>query len=433
MGRAINATTRHSAAASLLDMGKYLDCRVMLAFSFLSFAFLSGCGGRSSSVSAPPITAAPTPTPAPQATPQDYAVYASTYPDDFLPSGIFAYRVSGSTGIATPIAGLPFAAPHGIAKLMVSRNNNVLFANSFDSIDFSTDQFGADRGMYTFQIATDGTLSAPVRLNQTYFPATLSPSGSFLYRAESSDESFGSPLSLTAYTVNQSSGTLSPQTIAPVTVSGQEIFDGELVTDPTGFWVKTGNPVSNVHTFEHFQIQNQTGAVSDPQHEAIIGVDMYSTMVAASVNYLVALDGTARVQNTLHFWTIQNSSITAEFILTGCGLSFCPDEGTTVAINPTQTFAFVLNHDSILTVPLSLSAGPDFDHARSTPLPASHFFNGGTFALSPDGKVLALGRFGELDIFMVAADGSLTPAVGSPFQTSLTAPPVVAIAGLPLQ
>ncbi len=394
------------------------------AFLFIAILLNTGCGTQSLAT-----MASPSPTPA--TAPRTYAVYASTYPYDFLPAGIFAFHVDGGPGIAAPISGSPFAAPHGIAKFMVSGQNNILFANTFDSIDFTTDRYGPDRGIYTLAIAADGSLSAPVQLDHTYFPATLSPNSNFMYRSESNDESFGLPLALTEYSVDPATGNLSPTTIAPQIMNGQESFEGQLLTDPNGIWMKVGIPNTAVGNFQHFQVNPITGQISRDPQMVTGAVDMYSHTLAASQNFLVALDGTANLQNMVHFWTIRDSSIVSLTDMTDCIRGTCPNIGASAAIHPSQHFAFLFDGNAILTVPLSLSTGPDFSNAKSTVLPISRFSLGGTLAISADGQILAVGRFQELDIFKVSADGSLTPVQGSPFQTPLTAPPALQVVELP--
>ena len=81
-------------------------------------------------------------------------------------------------------------------------------------------------------------------------------------------------------------------------------------------------------------------------------------------------------------------------------------------IHPSEKFAFVqTTMNSVSKVPLNDLAGLQFDQASTVPLVGATA--GGddccAMALSADGKVLAITRYDRLNVFTVAADGSLAP------------------------
>ena len=372
------------------------------------------------------VPTAPSPAVQP-AQPHDYAIYFTS--DVTQPPAIAAFHVS-TDGSTEAIHGSPFAGRSGTGQLFTGTGGNFLFANTYDFYEPDTGVLGPNRGIYVFKFAPDGSLSAPTRLTQTYFPVSLSASGSTLYVGQANQETFGYPIALSVYSVDPVSGQITLQPNSGITVAGQETFDGQPSTTQNGLWIKTGNVQNNTHAFLHFATDRQSGAVMSPTQLTTDAVDMYSTMLAESEHFLLVRDGDFHVQPVFRTYSVQNGQVTH--------LQDCPLLPTCfyahAVIHPSERFAFLLSSSSVFTVPLDLNKGFRFDLATSVPLaPTSPNTILSALAMSEDGKLLAVARTLQLDIFSISEDGTLMPIKGSPFQMPISDPNVMTIALLPPQ
>lgn len=389
-------------------MRKYLDCHFVLSFLLLSFVLVCGCGTQSS----PPM-----PTPAVQQDQShDYAVYvAQNFPLFFARStpAVAAYHVT-SDGTADAVDGSPFPAPQGITQLLAGDEGGFLFANSVDSYDPETGIMGPNRGIYNFRIGSDGSLGPAARLTQTFFPISLASSGRTLYASESNSELFGHPLHLSVYSVNPISGQVALRPSEGFPVNGQESFDGVMTPTQSGFWIKTQFVDGGIDmTFLHFGTAPGSDTPLSATKMMLPDItDLYSRAIAGSEHFLLVRDGDFRVQPVFRTYSVKNRVVThIQDCVSGPACDFA-----LAVIHPSERFAFFQSSDSVSIVPLNHGTGFAFDQARLVPLSAP----GPTpitsaMALSADGKLLAIAREQQLDIFTVAADGSLTPAEGSPF------------------
>jgi hypothetical protein len=375
---------------------------------FIFTLILAGCGTQ---------PAAPGTQPATQDQPHDYAIYVADTPLGLLmPSAplVAGFHVSAD-GMAQPMQGSPFAAAQGIAQLLAGNEGSFLFVNSLDSYDFTTGVLGPDRGLFRLSINPDGSLGTPVRVTHTFFPLALSPSGNALYASEASDEVFGHPIELNTYSVDQKTGSLSLMPNAAMAIDGQESFDGQMTQPAPGFWIKTSlNGTSSLMTFVHFDTDPASGAPLNSTRLTIPNAtDLYSSSLAASNHFLLVVDGTAVSQAVVRVFGLQAGTVS---LLQNC---FDPSQCNIIhaAIDPREHFAFLLSNDAVTVAPLNLANGLDFSHATSVPLssmPAPPIVS--ALNLSPDGKLLAVARNHQLEIFAVGPDGSLMALQGSPFQ-----------------
>jgi hypothetical protein len=404
-------------------MCKYLDSHLVLSFLLLGFVAICGCGTQSMQPNSTPAVQ--------QDQPHDYGVYvAQNFPRFFAPSlpAIAAYHVTPD-GAAQAVNGSPFPAPQGITQLLAGDQGGFLFANNIDSYDPTTGSMGPNRGIYSFRIGADGSLDTAARLTQTYFPVSLSSSGDTLYASESTSELFGLPLHLSVYSVNPANGQLAPEPAAGFSVNGQESFDGAMTHTQGGFWIKVEFiEGSSEMSFLHFETAPGSDTPLSATQLMLPDItDLYSRAIAGSEHFLLIRDGDARVQPVLRTYSVQNGAVTrVQDCVPGPACNF-----TLAVIHPSEHFAFLQSSDSVSIVPLDPTTGFGYDQARSVPLSSVQTPITSAMAVSADGKLLAIAREQQLDIFTVAPDGSLTPAAGSPFSLPFSDAGEMAITMLP--
>ena len=402
---------------------------VCVAAGFI-LAVLTACSGLQSTPSMPSPNG-----PVPQSKTQSYAVYVSEDANrrfSNAPPIIAAYAVTANNRVSA-IPGSPFAEPGGTSNLLPAAGGKFLFANNSDLVDPRTGTQGPNSGIYSFSIAPDGSLATPSRLTETFVPASITQSGAILYLSQP-QQGLGSPIAVRTYVVDPSTSQLTIKTPDFGTgVEGVEPFFGQTETTPSGLWVKTGwpplcNTNCTISKFNHLPINNENGALLTVDMSSTFEeFDMLAQAIATSDHFLLLLDGVSTGNKVLRLYADRNEALHVQDYPEGPSLTVF-----SAAIHPSENFALVqTTMNSVSTVPLNDQAGLQFDRASTVALqPATA---GGpdccAMALSADGKVLAITRFDRLEIFTVAADGTLTG--GSPIQLPFLDPAILTIVPLP--
>jgi len=396
---------------------------------------LSACSGLQST-----FAPAPSPTaPGPQSTTQTYAIYVSEDANrrfSNAPPVIAAYAVTANNRVRA-VAGSPFVDPGGTSNLLPAAAGKFLFANNSDIVDPTTGVQGPNKGIYSFGIAPDGSLSAPSRLTETFFPASITQSGAILYLSQPQPGS-ATPIAVRTYVVDPSTSQL---TITPhdfgTGAEGAEPFFGQTETTPSALWVKTGwpplcNTDCTTSKFNRSPINNENGALLTVDMTSTSDVfDMFAQPLATSDHFLLLLDGISSGNKVLRLYANRDELLHVQDYAVGPSLTVF-----SVAIHPSENFAFVqTTMNSVSTVPLNDQAGLQFDRAFTVALqPATAGASDCcAMALSTDGKILAITRYDHLEIFAVAADGTLTRASGSPIQLPFLDPSILTVVPLPPQ
>jgi hypothetical protein len=244
------------------------------------------------------------------------------------------------------------------------------------------------------------------------------------------------PIAVRTYAVDPSTSQLTLKTQDFGTrVEGSEPFYGQTDVTPNALWVKTGWPPlcgtnCTISKFNRLPINNANGALLTVDETATPDeFDMLARPVAASDHFLVLLDGLSSGNKVLRLYANRDEAVHVRDYAMEPALSVF-----SAAIHPSENFAFVqTTMNSVSRVPLNDQAGLQYDQASMSPLiPATAGASDCcAMALSADGRILAITRYDRLDVFTVAADGTLTPAAGSPIQLPFLDPSVLAIVPLP--
>ena len=215
-----------------MNSRNYLSCLLLLALLFVSLLGLAGCGGVSASGA---ITPTPTPLPTPSPTPGEPEPEPEPSPSpspsptgspsptptpsghntasqfvfgviDFEAEGFFGGKIDSATGQITPVAGQPVNNPLGqniVGQLLADPKGRFLYALDLGASSFGI-QFG-QLGISAFKInQSSGSLTPSPK--QIVFPVqrfdrmVIDGTGKFLYQPD------GSGIDL--YSINQSTGQL---------------------------------------------------------------------------------------------------------------------------------------------------------------------------------------------------------------------------------
>jgi len=157
---------------------------------------------------------------------------------------ISGYTINPTTGALTPVPGSPFATGNVPLAITVDSTGRFVYAGNF-----------ALGKVFEYAIdATTGALTpipgSPVQGTGTTFSLTSDPTGRFLYAANVFE-----PSSVSAFTINQSTGALSFITTFPTGA-----FAFSVAVDPTGKFVYTAN--GNDNNVSGFTINPATGVLT---------------------------------------------------------------------------------------------------------------------------------------------------------------------------
>jgi 6-phosphogluconolactonase len=312
-----------------------------------------------------------------------YVVNCCSSPNDTGPGNVSAYAIEGETGALLPVPGSPFAA--GV---------------------------GGSGG-----IAVD-------------------PAGQFLFVGNHGDPTINTPPSISVYTIEGNSGTLTPVAGSPFPAPNS----GEMTVDPSGrFLYMSGPPTVTVITIDAFAIDRSTGAVSPvPGSPFSDGATVSSPAIGGALS--VTVDPTGQFLFATNRTGSQDNVSALRIDSSSGALSLVPGSPFAVpgggnggndvwgaVMDPHGKFVFVSEccslHDGV--VPFAI------DHATGapTPVPGSPFTKAGdppSLTVDPQGKFVYGSGFAT-HIFGMRIDrgtAALTPVPGSPYST---------IRGLPIR
>jgi 6-phosphogluconolactonase len=265
-----------------------------------------------------------------------------SYVADNSLSSISAYAIDASTGALTELAGSPFAAGTNPANVTIDPSGKFAYA---------ANQISGNISAYTID-ATTGTLSpvsgSPYASGNYPSGVVIDPSGKFAYVTN-----YGIPMvgtwsggSLSAYTINASTGALTPVAGTPFAANCPCVF----TIAPSGkFAYLTTNSGGGVYVYS---IDTNTGALTQTQSVAGRSGNcpgqtravVYSTCgVMITPNgkfaYVPSFDNTG---NTVYAYTI-GSTTGALTAVAGSPYPIVGQNSLSVSFDPGGRFAYVLS------------------------------------------------------------------------------------------
>ena len=169
---------------------------------------------------------------------------------------VTAFTFSSSTGVLTPAPGSPFVSGPGASGVAVSNNGQYLYVANSTALNPGSNTVGNISG-FTID-STTGTLT---RLANSPFtsavgsgPSTLiaDPSGRFIFATTP-----GTAYSIWCFTIDPSSGQLTPSQGSPFSVASGGLF---VLTDNIGSFLYIGSQAD--HGIEAYTYDSNTGAPS---------------------------------------------------------------------------------------------------------------------------------------------------------------------------
>jgi 6-phosphogluconolactonase len=270
--------------------------------------------------------------------------------------------------------------------------------------------------MYTINSITGVlTPTTPATVSAGWFPQgiAIDPQGRFVYTANSDDGT------VSMFTINQTTGVLTPTTPAsvPITIPNSLISSpGFLTIDPTGKFLYTATYLSEGAAVFMYTI-NQTTGVLSPTTPATVytGGSPFQVLVAPNGKFAYVVDNLSSSNETFGVWQYTVNSATGVLtpnnpVAVGAG-----DAPTEIAVDPTSRFAYVVNRlDNTLSM---YTIDPDTGNLT---LHSTATNPSGTIAtgvepfridFDPSGKFVYVTNEGSAaSIYTVQGDGTLSNA-----------------------
>jgi 6-phosphogluconolactonase len=340
---------------------------------------------------------------------------------------ISAYSINSSTGALTALASSPIAVPGGgtysLAELKVDPSGKFLYVTNTNLVN---NVLTSD--VYAYAIsASDGSLTAvagsPFPAGVGSFSLTFDASGTHLYTANAFDNNGVGQGTISAYSLNTSTGVLTPLANSPYTIAGTN-------TQPTQI-VRAGNFLyvtdQNNNSVEAFAIASGTGALTQnvPGSPFATDVGPFSLAVDPSGSVLYTNNGGAippgqfSGPGSISAFTV-NSTTGALTPVAGNPLPLSAANGIT--IDPSGKF-LLLTESSFSPVVNGVSVYPinKTTGVLGTLVAGSPFATGGTNAFSvsidPTGQFVYVGNDQSANVSeftLNSTTGVLTPVAGSP-------------------
>lgn len=268
--------------------------------------------------------------------------------------------------------------------------------------------------MYTIN-STTGVLTptTPATVSTGWFPQgiTVDPLGRFVYTANTDDST------VSMFTINQSTGVLTPTTPASVStlIPGESLSDpGFLTVDPTGNFLYVTALDSVDSTVDMFTI-NQTTGVLTPTTPATVytGIDPFQVVVAPNGKFAYVvnnLSGGAYVVGVSEYTLNSTSGVLTSFSYASAG-----NGPTAIAIDPTSRFAYVVNRldNTVSMFTIDPNSG-DLTLNSTASNPTGTIATGNEpfrIDFDPSGKFLYVtNEQSAASIYTVNSDGTLTSA-----------------------
>ncbi len=295
-----------------------------LAALCLPVLLAAGCGGVESIYPPSPTSSCvPTSTPEPE-----YAYTLTGYT-------VWSSTVNSCgefTATTPPSVSTGYSYPQWGAEQMVVDPHG-RFAYVANLVSSASDQ--STISMYTINASTGVlTPTTPATVTTGFFPQgiAIDPQGRFVYTANSDDNT------VSMFTVNQTTGVLTPT--SPTTVStGTGSSPGFVTIDPSGQFAYVSNQDSD--TVSMFNIDQTTGVLS-PMTPATVPTlaSPFAVTIDPSDKFAYVPDAYSSVNGVSEFTV---NSTTGVLTPTTPSYATAGDEPTAVAVDPTSKYAYVVN------------------------------------------------------------------------------------------
>jgi 6-phosphogluconolactonase (cycloisomerase 2 family) len=246
-----------------------------------------------------------------------------------LIGSVSAYSLDVSTGALTPLANSPYAIAGSSQPVQIARAGNYLYV--VDNAANAVDVFAIAAG--TGEL-TQNVPGAPFATDLGPYSITVNQSGSLLFTANSGPipaGQFNGPGSLSGFTINSSTGMLTPTAGSPLPISSSN----EMAMDPQGKYLFTTTAAldvngSFVYGVSVYPINETTGA---------IGTAVAGSPFATGINpFSISIDKTG---NFVYVGNDGSASI-SEFTLNGTTGVLTPVAGSPVAAGTSPDFIAIM-------------------------------------------------------------------------------------------
>lgn len=314
-------------------MKDYYSRSAILSFLVL---LLSGCGGGGSSV--------PTPTPASSCVPSSKPQFAYA----LTGYAVSMYTVNSCTGeftATTPASvstGYSYPQNDNSEQMVVDPLGRFAYvANLVSNVPGPSSP--STISMYTIN-PTTGVLTptTPATVSTGWLPQgiAIDPLGRFVYTANTDDST------VSMFTVNQTTGVLTPTTPASVStmLPGEDLSEpGFLTVDPTGNFLYVTALDSEDSTVDMFTI-NQTTGVLTPTTPATVytGLSPFQVTVAPNGKFAYVVNngsGGPYVVGVSEYTVNSTTGVLTE----SSSYASAGNAPTAIAVDPTSSFAYVVN------------------------------------------------------------------------------------------
>ncbi len=383
-----------------------------IAVSCLGTLVAVGCGGTSGMAPTPPIGPACVAASTPEFAYTLGLFAGSTYGSDSY--SVSMYTVDSCIGSLTPTT--PAYVPTGISPPQLGAEEMVAdplgrFAYVANLVSNASDE--ATISMYTINASTGVlTPTTPATVPTGFLPQEIAidPLGRFVYTANSDDSS------ISMFTINQTTGVLTPTTPASVStvVPGNILWDPNFLTvDPTGRFLYLTESLTNGAAVLMFTIDQTTGVLT-PTSPATVTTGGWPWQVVVTpsdkfayvVNNFTGSDGSFGVfQFTVNSTTGVLTPNNPAFVASGNG-------PTEIAVDPTSKFAYVVNRqdNTVSMYTIDPNSG-NLTLNASTANPMGTIPTGTQpfrISFDPSGKFLyVVNEAGPASIYTVNQDGTL--------------------------
>ncbi len=283
------------------------------------------------------VTPIPVPSCVPSSTPE-FAYALTGY-------AVSMYTVNSCTGAFTATS--PATVETGYAMPQQGAEQMVVdplgrFAYVANLVSNATDE--ATISMYTIDPATGVlTPTTPATVPTGFFPQgiAIDPLGRFVYTANTDDSS------VSMFTINQSTGVLTPTTPASVStlIPGQMLsIPSFLTVDPTGSFLYVTASLSNGSAVFMYTINQTTGLLTPTSPATVFtGGIPFQVLVAPSGKFAYVVNNLSGGSMTDGVWQYTLDSATGVLTENTPPAVAAGNAPTEIAVDPTSKYAYVVN------------------------------------------------------------------------------------------
>jgi 6-phosphogluconolactonase (cycloisomerase 2 family) len=380
---------------------------LLTAASSLLVLLAAGCGATNSTSTVP----ATTPACVPSSTPE-FAYVLTGY-------AVSMYTVNSCTGAFTATApatigtGYTYPQNDNSEEMVVDPLGRFAYVANLVSNASSLSTIS----MYTIDSTTGAlTTTTPATVPTGWFPQEIAidPLGRFVYTANTDDAT------VSMFTINQSTGVLTPTTPASVStlVSGESLSQPNFLTvDPTGNFLYVTASLSDGAVVFMYTI-NQTSGLLTPTSPATVytGGIPWQVVVAPSGKFAYVVNNDSGPEYGLGVWQFTVNSVTGVLTQNTPAAVAAGNAPTAITVDPTSKYAYVVNrNDNTVSMYTIDPTTGTLTLNVSTANPTGTIATGNSpfrIHFDPTGKFVYVTNEGGIaaSIYTVNSDGTLSAA-----------------------